>query len=82
MAGMTQHAAKLEVLPRLGHQILNMEGDTAAYSGHLRDARELSRRAMDNAERAGEKDAPALYSGTSALREAWYGNTGDAPLWH
>jgi tetratricopeptide (TPR) repeat protein len=33
---------------------------------------------MDNAKRGGEKDAPALYSGTSALREAWFGNTGEA----
>jgi DNA-binding winged helix-turn-helix (wHTH) protein len=77
-AGMAQHVAKLEALPRLGHQMLSMEGDTAAYSGHLKDARELSRRAMDNAQRGGEKDAPALYSGTSALREAWFGNTGEA----
>jgi eukaryotic-like serine/threonine-protein kinase len=58
--------------------MLSMEGDTAAYSGRLRDARELSRRAMDRAQRAGEKDAPALYSGTSALREVWFGNTGEA----
>jgi DNA-binding winged helix-turn-helix (wHTH) protein len=77
-AGMAQHVAKLEALPRWGHSILNMEGDTAAYSGHLKDARELSRRAMDSAKRGGEKDAPALYSGTSGLREAWFGNTGEA----
>jgi eukaryotic-like serine/threonine-protein kinase len=77
-AGMAQHAAKLEALPRLGHQILSKEGDTAAYSGHLKDARDFSRRAMDSAKRGGEKDAPALYSGTSGLREAWFGNTGEA----
>jgi tetratricopeptide (TPR) repeat protein len=77
-AGMAQHAAKLELLPRFGHQMLSMEGDTAAYSGHLKDARELNRRAMDDAQRAGEKDAPALYAGTSGLREAWFGNTGEA----
>lgn len=77
-AGMAQHAAKLEPLPRWGHQVLTMESDTAAYSGHLKAARELTRRAMDGAQRAGEKDAPALYSGTSALREAWFGNTGEA----
>jgi eukaryotic-like serine/threonine-protein kinase len=77
-AGMAQHVARLEALPRLGHQVLNMEGDTAAYSGHLKDARELNRRAMDSAKRGGEKDAPALYSGTSGLREAWFGNTGEA----
>jgi DNA-binding winged helix-turn-helix (wHTH) protein/predicted Zn-dependent protease len=77
-AGMAHHVAKLEALPRLGHQMLSMEGDTAAYSGHLKDARELDRRAMDSAKRGGEKDAPALYSGISGLREAWFGNTGEA----
>ena len=77
-AGMVQHVAKLEPLPRWGHQVLSMEGDTVAYSGHLKDARELTGRAMANAQRAGEKDAPSLYSGTSALREAWFGNTGEA----
>jgi tetratricopeptide (TPR) repeat protein len=77
-AGMAQHLAKLEALPKLGHRMLSMEGDTAAYSGHLKDAREFNRRAVDNAQRAGEKDAPALYSGTSGLREAWFGNTGEA----
>jgi hypothetical protein len=81
-AGMAQHVAKLATLPKFGHQILSMEGDTAAYSGHLKDAREFSRRAIDSAQRGGEKDAPALYSGTSGLREAWFGNTGDASLWH
>jgi tetratricopeptide (TPR) repeat protein len=77
-AGMAQHVAKLEALPRLGHRVLTMEADTAAYSGHLKDARELSRRAVDSAQRGGEKDAPALYSGTSGLREAWFGNTDEA----
>ena len=77
-AGMAQHAAKLEALPRWGHQMFSMEGDTAAYSGHLKDARQLSRRAIDNAQHRGEKDAPALYTGTSGLTEAWFGNTDEA----
>jgi tetratricopeptide (TPR) repeat protein len=76
--GMTQHLAKLGGAGRWDHTMLFLEGDTAAYSGHLKDARELSRRAMDNAQRTGEKDAPALYSGTSGLREAWFGNTDEA----
>jgi len=77
-AGIAQHASKMAAVPSLGHTMLSMEGDTAAYSGHLKDARELSRRAMDSAQRGGEKDAPAVYSGTSSLREAWFGNTGEA----
>jgi tetratricopeptide (TPR) repeat protein len=58
--------------------MLSLESDTAAYSGHLKDARELSRRAMDTAARAGEKDPLALYSATSGLREVWFGNTDEA----
>jgi tetratricopeptide (TPR) repeat protein len=77
-AGMAQHATRLAALPTLGHTMLSKEGDTAAYSGHLKDARELSRRAIESAQHGGEKDAPAVYSGTSALREAWFGNTGEA----
>jgi DNA-binding winged helix-turn-helix (wHTH) protein len=77
-AAMAQHAANVESLPKWQHQMLSMEGDTAAYSGRLKEAREFSRRAMDRAQHAGEKDAPALYSGTSALREVWFGNTGEA----
>ena len=77
-AAMAQRAAKVESLPTWEHLMLNMEGDTTAYSGHLKDAREFSRRAMDRAQHAGEKDAPALYSGTSALREVWFGNIGEA----
>jgi tetratricopeptide (TPR) repeat protein len=76
-AGMAQQVAKLEALPR-GDRMLFLEGDTAAYSGNLKDAREFSRRAMDSAQRAGEKDALALYSGTSGLREVLFGNPEEA----
>ena len=77
-AGMAQQVAKLEALPRWSHTMLFLEGDTSAYSGHLKDAREFSRRATDGAQRAGEKDALALYSVTSGLREVWFGNTDEA----
>ncbi len=35
-AAMAQHLAKVESLPKWEHQMLNMEGDTAAYSGRLK----------------------------------------------
>ena len=70
--------AKMDALPVWGDQMLSLESDTAAYSGHLKDARELSRRAMDAAQQAGEKDPLALYSATSSLREVWFGNTEEA----
>jgi eukaryotic-like serine/threonine-protein kinase len=76
-AGMAQ-AEKIDAVPVWGDQMLSIESDTAAFSGHLKDARELSRRAMDAAQEAGEKDPLALYSATSGLREVWFGNTEEA----
>jgi eukaryotic-like serine/threonine-protein kinase len=54
------------------------EADTAAYSGRLKEARELSRRAMDSAEGAGTKETAATYSAASGLREALFGNADEA----
>ena len=54
--------------------LLSQESDTAAYSGHLTKARELSRRAVVSAERAEEKEAAADYEAQLALREALFGN--------
>jgi DNA-binding winged helix-turn-helix (wHTH) protein/tetratricopeptide (TPR) repeat protein len=77
-AGMTQQVAKMEALPRWGHTMLFLEGDTAAYNGHIKEAREFTRRAMDSAQQAGEKDATAIYSGLSGLREVSLGNPQEA----
>ena len=77
-AGMAQQAAKTVGMPGWEDQMLTLQADTAAYFGRLKDARELSRRAMDSAERAREKDPPAMYSATSGLREAWFGNMDEA----
>ncbi len=77
-AGMAQQAVAVETLPRWGHTMLFLEGDTAAYSGHFNDARDLTRRAIDTAQRAGEKDATAIYSGLSGLREVSLGNRQEA----
>jgi DNA-binding winged helix-turn-helix (wHTH) protein/Tfp pilus assembly protein PilF len=55
-----------------------LEADTAAYFGHLEKARELSRRAADSAERAGEKETAGEYYAVSAFREALFGNAYNA----
>jgi DNA-binding winged helix-turn-helix (wHTH) protein/tetratricopeptide (TPR) repeat protein len=55
-----------------------LEADTAAYFGRLRDAREFSRQAMDSAERTEEKEPAATYVALSGLREALFGNAGEA----
>lgn len=77
-AGMAQQVANAKGMPGFEDQLINLEADTAAYWGRLRDARELTRRAIDSAERAGLKDAALTYTVTSGLREAWFGNKDEA----
>ena len=64
--------------PGTEDELLGLEADTAAYFGRLGDAREFSRRAMNSAERAREKEAAATYSAMSSLREALFGNADEA----
>jgi eukaryotic-like serine/threonine-protein kinase len=75
---MAQQNENARGLPGFEGQLIYLEANTAAYSGHLRDTRDLSRRAIDSAERAGQKDTPLIYSATSGLREAWFGNRDEA----
>ena len=77
-AGMAQQVAWSAGQPGAEDELLALEADTAAYSGRLRDAREFSRRAMDSAERTGEKEMAATYSAVSGLREAWFGKADEA----
>jgi tetratricopeptide (TPR) repeat protein len=58
--------------------ILNYQADTAAYYGQLNKARELSKQAVASAERAGRKERAAGCLAAAALREALFGNGGDA----
>ena len=77
-AGMAQQGAWAAGKPGIEDLLLGLEADTAAYSGRLRDAREFSRRAVESAERAGEKDMAAANSAEPGLREAWFGRADEA----
>jgi eukaryotic-like serine/threonine-protein kinase len=77
-AGMEQQVAWSAGKPGVEDALLDLEANTAAYSGRLRDAREFSRQAMDSAERADKKETVATYSALSGLREALFGNAGEA----
>jgi serine/threonine protein kinase/tetratricopeptide (TPR) repeat protein len=77
-AGMEQQVAWSAGKPGVEDALLDLEANTAAYSGRLRDAREFSRRATDSAERADKKETAATYSALSGLREALFGNAGEA----
>ncbi len=54
------------------------EAFVAAYSGHLRQARTMSRRAVELAQQASERETAALYQVPAALREAFFGNAVEA----
>ena len=53
---------------------LALASDTEAYGGHLGKARELTKRAVDSAIRADNKENGAIWQANAALREAAYGN--------
>ncbi len=77
-AMMAQQVSLSAGTPGFEATLLANEADTAAYSGHLANAREFSRQAVDSAERAGDNEAAATYSALSALREALSGNADEA----
>lgn len=77
-AGMAQQVAWLAGKPGVEDVMLSWEAATSAYSGRLRDARGFSRRAIDSAQRAGEKEVAETYSVLSSLREALFGNAEEA----
>jgi DNA-binding winged helix-turn-helix (wHTH) protein/tetratricopeptide (TPR) repeat protein len=77
-AGMAEQVAWSAGKPGVEDGLLALEADTAGYSGRLREAREFSRQAVDAAERAQEKEAAATYSAVAGLREAMFGNAGEA----
>jgi len=76
--GMKQQVAWAAGKPGSEDILLALEADTAAYYGRLTLARELSRRAVASAQRAGEKEIAAGYEAHAALREALLGNSAEA----
>jgi serine/threonine protein kinase/tetratricopeptide (TPR) repeat protein len=57
---------------------LSLASDTEAYAGHLGKARELTKRAVDSAVVADNKESGALWQAIAAQREAAYGNSSQA----
>jgi eukaryotic-like serine/threonine-protein kinase len=76
--GMAQQVAWAAGKPGVEDVLLAYEADTAAYSGQLRKARELSRQALASSERTEEKETAADYEAEAALREAVFGNAAEA----
>jgi eukaryotic-like serine/threonine-protein kinase len=51
-----------------------LASDTEAYAGHVRNARALTKQAVDSAVRADSKEAGAVYLANAALQQAAYGD--------
>jgi tetratricopeptide (TPR) repeat protein len=77
-AGMAQQVAWSAGKAGVEDVLLAYEADTAAYSGRLGKAREVSRRAVALAERAEEKEVAGSYEAEAALREALFGKAAQA----
>jgi eukaryotic-like serine/threonine-protein kinase len=74
---MAKQAAWFEGKPGR-HEIFWGEADTEAYGGKLGRARELTRRAVEEAVRADNPEAAAPWREDAALREAAFGNAAEA----
>ena len=77
-AGMAQQVAWAAGKPGVEDILLAVEADTAAYSGQLKKARELTRLAVASAVRTGQSETAAGYQAAAALRESLFGNTAAA----
>jgi DNA-binding winged helix-turn-helix (wHTH) protein/tetratricopeptide (TPR) repeat protein len=56
----------------------NKEALALAYSGHLQKARSMSRRAVDQAQQAAQRERAGLWEAGAAVREAFFGNSSEA----
>jgi tetratricopeptide (TPR) repeat protein len=74
VAQMERFASAAMGKPGTEDVLLALQGDTQAWYGKLKNARELTRRAMDSAEHNDAKETAALYQAESALREVEIGN--------
>ena len=75
---MARQLAEVRDKPRDEEALLSIESDTEACRGRLAAARELSGRAIDSALRAGAKEAAAGWLAGAALRDAEFGQPGEA----
>jgi serine/threonine protein kinase/tetratricopeptide (TPR) repeat protein len=57
---------------------LALASDTAAYGGHIRKARELTKQAIDSAIRSDSKESAAIWQANAAIQQAAYGDIAEA----
>jgi serine/threonine protein kinase/tetratricopeptide (TPR) repeat protein len=77
-AAMQAEADAAKNKPESEENLLNQQAFTLAYYGHLHEARELTRRAIDSARRNDEQEVAARFEGEAAMWEAEFGNAKEA----
>ena len=77
-AGMERQAARARQRTAADNWISNKEASALAYSGHLKQARSMSRRAVAEAQQAGQRERAGLWEAGAAVREALFENTSEA----
>lgn len=80
-AGMQRAAAMAEGKSGAEHWITQRQSCVLAYSGRLKEATSVSRRAAQLAQQAGQTERAALYLAAIATREALIGNKSEASRW-
>jgi len=77
-AGMELAAARGKDNPESADWMTNTEALALAYSGHLQQARTMTRRAVDMERQAHQSERAAMYEAGAAVREALFGNASEA----
>ncbi len=73
---MQRDAALIRRNPGFEDAMLYYQSQAAIYAGRLGESRELSRRAVQTAQRSGQSESSAIYAAEEGLREALVGNAG------
>jgi tetratricopeptide (TPR) repeat protein len=77
-AGMAEQQQWFAGKPDYENDGLALASDTEAYAGHLAKARELTKRAVESAVRADNKESGAVYLAIAAQQQAAYGFAAEA----
>jgi len=73
-AGMERAAARGRDNPETADWMINTEAFVLAWSGHLQQARMMTRRAVEKGKQAHQPERAAMFEAGSAVREAFFGN--------
>jgi tetratricopeptide (TPR) repeat protein len=76
--GMEREATRARERSGGENWISNREAFALAYSGHVQQARNMSRRAVDQAQQAAQRERAGLWEAGAAVREALFGNPSEA----